>query len=409
MSARVLTVLLHRRLDAASSGSAAYLTLFLQKARASGFRIRLVFAPRRSFGALPSATVHRAFAALADDVVWPGALRLGRRYVSTSPKVWGGFLRRLLREAAARAPLRRRRGPKVASLLGHPLEPREARRLADAANASPSDLVVAEYSAIAPVLSDCLAVRRAVLMHDVFSLRARSFRAAGVEPDHAAPSVLEEARACAAADALVYASMNELTAFAPLLPGRRHVWLRPEATPRPPARGAQGPPRAVFIGALHGGNLDALALLLDQIWPLVRSQAPLGRLLVAGSIGRAVPRRLRKGAGVEVLGPVADLGSLGGPESVGVAPIRAASGVSIKIVDYLSLGMAALALPEALSGFGGTLDDLVEVAPDPPSFAQRLAVLLTDDEARRRRAARGRAEVGARLTNREIADFLTGV
>jgi hypothetical protein len=247
--------------------------------------------------------------------------------------------------------------------------------------------------------------RCGVLMHDLFSLRELSFRDSAAKPNFSSMTLEQEAAYVKTADVLFYASVNERAALAARVPQAKPMWLRPEVPDYAPST-TGGPARAVFLGTRHAGNIDALHHLVDDIWPRVRVACPAAELWVAGSCAADLSPAQASAPGVKALGRVTDLTSIGGAFSVGLAPTRFASGVSIKVAEYLRLGMACVAYPVALDGFGSELDDLVEVAQTPEAFAARVVALLTDDAARTTAAARGYAEAGKRLDNREVVDYL---
>lgn len=401
-------VLVQRQLGDHAAGSATYLAIFLAQTRAAGFEVRLVMAPERSFSNRPWGSVHPRLAALADRIDWPRARRVGRTYVSLSPRVYLRFALRLLREGLQRLGLRGGFAT-VRSLLGDEPSPSDASALLRRAAAEPAALTVGEYSALGPLLAKLPGGGvKAVLLHDLFSLRALAMREAGYEPDFRTMTLEEEARRCAPADALLFASASERDALAPFLPGRPAIWVRPDVGEQRPGAD-DGTPRVVFIGTRHAGNFDALAVLLDEIWPAVARRAPGVELHVVGSIGEGLPARWSALPGLRARGRVENLAEVGGARSIGVAPTRAASGVSIKVAEYMRLGMAVVAMPAAVEGFGTALDDLLVRAHDPAAFAEAVAGLLADHERRRALARRGRAEIGARLSNEELSRFLHGV
>jgi len=401
-----LNMLVARQLDAMTTGNGAYLMVFLRAARRAGLNVRIVFAPRRSFGNRPWFSVHPDFAAIAAEIVTPQSVRIGRLYWSLSPLVWGRFAARLAQETLRRTGLRFGPLTRVKSLLGVPLAKGEAVELARASDAKPAAVAAAEYSPLGPVLALLKApARKAVLLHDLFSLRAASFRARGETPDHADITETEEANYIRAADTLVYASANELARFRPLNPGASHVWLRPEVPDYPLANDNE-PARAVFLGTRHAGNTDALKHLIDEIWPLVRQRSPAASLWVAGSACEGLSPSQTSAPGVRIMGRVHDLPSIGGAASIGLAPTRVASGVSIKVAEYLRLGMPCIAYPVALEGFGRELDDLVDIADGPRAMADRIVALLPDDSGRRERSERGRTAAAQRLDNQEVVDVL---
>jgi len=397
-----LNLLVARQLDAMTTGNGAYLMVFLRAVRRAGLGVRIVFAPRRSFGNRPWFSIHPEFTGIAAEIVAPQSVRIGARYWSLSPTVWSRFAVRLGQEALRRAGLKL----KVKSLLGVPLSAGEAAELAAASDAYPAAVVTAEYSPLGPVLSllkrPC---RKAVLLHDLFSMRAAAFRARGDAPDHHDMTDMEEAAMVGAADMLVFASANELEHLRAFTPGASHVWLRPEVPDYPLANDNE-PARAVFLGTRHAGNTDALRHLIDDVWPLVRERTPAASLWVAGSACEGLSPEQSSAPGVRILGRVNDLPSIGGPSSIGLAPTRVASGVSIKIAEYLRLGMPCIAYPVALEGFGHELDDLVEIADGPQAMADRIVALLPDDDARRRRSELGRSGAAVRLDNQEVVDAL---
>jgi hypothetical protein len=396
-------LLIKRRLDDSASGSAVYLLDFLRCLTDSGFAIHLVIAPEAGFGNNPLMPLDPAFERVANSIVFPGSIRIGRLRISLSWRVWtraAGALRRVLRAAVARADEQA-----ILSRLGKVLATSELAALTAAANRLPADLVVAEYSSLGPALAACTAPCRAVLLHDLFSLRAQSFFAQGLDPDHVVIPIEVEAARLASANLCLYASISEQRALEPFLPGAEHVWLPPRPPCAEPPDGG-GTPRVVFLGVQHGSNADALELLLQEIWPGVRRAVPEAELWVVGEIGSLVDAPPE---GVRVLGRVDTLAGLGGPDAIGVAPNRVGSGVSIKITTYLGLGMVVLALPTALDGYDGQLDDLVVIAPDVETFRTELVALLRDPARRRAIATRGFQRVRSRLDQEEVRRVLARV
>lgn len=396
-------MLVRRRLDDVRSGSGVYLTALIDDLRATGFAVRLVLAPAAAFGSLPLSAPAATLRDRGCTIVWPGTLRLGSWHVALRRRVWG----RAVRRAAALGlwVLRHnRRGPRpsLRSDLGRLLHDDDAAAMVAAANEGPSDLVIAEYSSLAPLLSTCRCDRRGVLLHDLFSVRAASFRAVGLPPDHHDVDAETETDWLRAADLCIYASAEEADWMRRRLPGKDHVLFLPpigtaahavptDPPPSPAADARSAPtPRAVFVGVRHGGNRDALQLMLGTIWPAVHAAVPAAELWIVGEIGAEITD---PPPGVRVLGMVEDLSVVGGPDAVGLAPTRAASGVSIKIATYLELGMAVLATDTALAGFGGTVDDAVVHVDGPDAFVAALIRLLSDPAARRAAVARSAAAV----------------
>lgn len=403
-TAPVMTMMVARQLDSLTTGNDAYLMVLLRAAKAAGYRIRLAFAPTMSFSNRPWLRMHDAYWAILDDYIWPGAILRGRTFWSISPRVWGRFVIRLGREGLKRIGLIRR---KPHSFLADVPWTSESAALAAAADATPSTLTVAEYSSLGPVLSRLRNARHTgVLLHDLFSSRAEAFAGAGEHADHETLTLADEAKRCADADLLIYASLNEAARLGPLLPEKTGVWLRPEVPQHEISDDPAAPARAVFLGTRHGGNKDALNHLIADIWPKVRAAKPQAELWIVGSVIADLDPALADAPGVKPLGRVEKLGAIGGAGSIGLAPTRIASGVSIKVAEYLRLGMPTIAYPLALEGFGPTLNDLVDIETTPDAFAQRICTLLDDGAARTQRSDRGRSEATKRLANDELIGVL---
>lgn len=396
-----MDILVQRQLEDMGSGNGAYLEMFLRQAKRADLHTRVVFAPENAFGNRPWSFIHEKMGALVDEVRWPGSVQVGRYYVSTSARVWGRFAKRLLTEVR----LRLGHELTVESYLGRLLEKRESNVMTAICNATPARYVVAEYSSMGPLLADVSSGTKAVLMHDLLSARAEQFRAHGVTPDFQIISRKTEAQWVSHAQLLVYASANEMQSFSDYTPNAQAVWLRPEPQAYPVVSARQAP-RIVFLGTQHAGNTDALEHFLDAIWPLVRKAQPDAQMHIAGSIGASLDAASLADQGITVLGRIDDLLSIAGPDAIGIAPTRLATGVSIKVAEYLMLGMPCVVYPHALQGFGDVLNQLVIRANDAQAYAQQLLRLLHDDDLRLTMSERAYRDTGQALDNTELVTTL---
>lgn len=391
MKKPLAVIVVRRQLGALQTGANVYLSVLLTELRTAGFSVHLVFAPDSSFGSLPVAAVGRHFRLLCDGLSWPRTLRAGRYVLSLSPRVYFRFLRRLWREVSHR--FFGQRLPTRLGRVSEPLNPAEAVATAATVNALAADLVVVEYSALGPVLGEIkdAGVVKGVLLHDLFSMRAQAMRDLERSVDFADMTLEEEAALCKAADLLIYASQAEREVFRPLLPDRAHVWLAPNCKASP-AIAPSSHPKALFMGVRHSGNLDAIEFLMEEIWPRVIARKADAELWIIGEIGASMRPEWRRMSGVKVLGILANLEPFGGPDTIGLAPTRVASGISIKLADYMRLNMAVLASDVALEGYGSLLDGFVDTANSAEEFADRLVVLLSESDQRYTLAGRSREE-----------------
>ncbi len=397
-----LDLLVQRQLDNINSGNGAYLETFLRVVKASDLETRVIFAPYHSFGNRPWSKIHPRLSALIDKVEWPRSIRVGSTYWSVSLRVWTRFFIRAFKELGHKLGLPKR----ISSYLGRPMNSAENKAIARVCNPDPADITIAEYSSMGPVL-DLISsnTRRGVFMHDLLSDRAKIWRERGKIPDLYEATLEEEVNWCRSADLMIYASANELDKFQKELSNSKAVWLRPEP-PSYKETTSTGTPHIVFLGTTHTGNTDALHHFLEDIWPSVRSQRPDLELWVAGSVGNTLSRDEKAQPGVKVLGRVEQLEQIGGSDSIGIAPTRLATGISIKVAEYLMLDMTCVAYPLALDGFKSKLDHLVKIAGDEKEFADAILELASDHELRFSSAAKSRREAELVLSNQAVVDFL---
>lgn len=401
-------IVVRRRLDGINTGAFEYLALLLRELAATGYRLQLIFAPQSSFGGSPIGWVAPEFEELVDQVTWQKALRFGRCYVSLSPSVYRTAIKRIGTALWRAMSGKKNLNPSRSS---QPLDDAELADLANQVLERNPDLVVAEYSSLGPILEilrDGDFVRSAFL-HDLFALRAQALRTANLDLDVASVTLQDEVERCRAADILIYASATELERMSPLLPNRQHVWLRPKIDDAAPEKQAAlkfqanqqltRPPRVFMLGVSHAGNLDALRYLMDEIWPRVLRARPDAQLVVAGTICDHATQEWRETPGTSFVGHQESLAEYYGSDSIGVAPARVASGISVKVVKYIQLGMPTVASRQALDGFGDLIDDLIECADDADEFADAIVRLIDDREKRSQLAQRAASEILGRFDN----------
>ncbi len=401
---KIATVIVQRRLDDALSGSAVYLLNCLKALEQAGFVVRIVATPRSSFGSRPISRPDRIFRTNSRSITWPRTWRIGTLYIAQDLSVWIRAANRIARQIVwLLRGKREAERPSIPSTLGWPPEAGEAAETACAVNAIPSTLVVGEYSSLGPLVKDCNADARAVLLHDLFSLRSKAFTDAGLPPDHAALSFADETARLADVDFCIHASSTEAAALKEKLPDCRHIWLPPEISATTPEITAPAKTRIVFIGVKHGGNYDALDAILNDIWPKVHEARPEAELWIVGEIAETVPT---PPAGVILRTRLENLSELAGPDTIGFAPTRVMSGISIKLATYLELGCCVVCHSKTLDAYGGHLDDIVCHAETDGDFVAILIDLLDDPQLRRKKAGHAAQIARERLSNRDLVTYL---
>lgn len=210
--------------------------------------------------------------------------------------------------------------------------------------------------------------------HDVMHERCESFEQMGlrhwVRIDRE-----EEARQLAAFDVVVAIQAADADTFRSLhLPGA--VVVAPYCAPSRcvPRKGA--PVASVgFIGANSPPNVDALAILIEQILPTT-GLADRPRIVVAGEV---IPPRQSEFP-VRLLGLIDDPDSFHREIDVLVNPVRMGGGLKIKNVEALAAGRPVVTTRLGAQGLEDAVGSCVFVADEPTQAAALLAALLEDHE-----------------------------
>ncbi len=194
---------------------------------------------------------------------------------------------------------------------------------------------------------------------------------------------LVETMAALSADAVLTHSADELAVLRRLAPGvpvHRVPW---DVAPHPGGAPFEARRGLAFVGSYaHAPNVDAACVLVREVMPLVWREVPGMPCLLVGS---DMPPRVRalSGPGIEVLGQVANLGSVLDRVRLTVAPLRYGAGVKGKVLDSLAAGVPCAMSPVAAEGLElpATLRGLV--GADPAALARIVLRLHRDEVAHR--------------------------
>ena len=116
------------------------------------------------------------------------------------------------------------------------------------------------------------------------------------------------------------------------------------------------PPRFVFCGGFkHAPNADAVQILIDSVWPVVRSELPEATLHIYGAFCPdsliAHNHKNNKSHGIHVHGFEPDLAEIFGQDGgILLAPLRFGAGIKGKIVDAWTFGMPVVTTPIGSEG-----------------------------------------------------------
>ncbi len=132
----------------------------------------------------------------------------------------------------------------------------------------------------------------------------------------------------------------------------------------------------VFIGKnLSRPNVDAITYFAQDLLPAIRARVPQARFKVIGEIRRELARRLRN-QGIEVTGRVDSVREATRGASAGVCPIRFGAGIQNKLLEYMALGIPAVASTLGLEGLGAIPGQHIAVATTPQEWGSAIASFL---------------------------------
>lgn len=98
-----------------------------------------------------------------------------------------------------------------------------------------------------------------------------------------------------------------------------------------------------FIGTNMIANRESIDLILDKIWPVILSQRPDAKLMVAGNICKYVAKTRKKTKGLIPLGIVPSLRHFYAAVDATLCPVVRQGGLNFKIVESLIAGRPVLA------------------------------------------------------------------
>lgn len=205
-----------------------------------------------------------------------------------------------------------------------------------------------------------------VIAHDLFHRRAQAMEAAGYSVQPRDLTRAREAVLLGRARSIAAIQPEEAVAIGAMCP-EAHVFTTPmPALPcPPPALKPRISGRLVFVGSAGLPNLDGMRWFMAEIWPLL---AGYGITLdIIGDCGTAL-RRLPPG--VQAFGRVPDLAPYLHRAALAIAPLRAGSGLKLKLLDYARHGLTTVVTPPGLAGFQPDANAPFVVAGSAVMFAE---------------------------------------
>jgi succinoglycan biosynthesis protein ExoO len=395
-----------QRVVGAVNGSSAYVLSILGYLKALGYAVHYISPSSTTLGRWAFAILEPE-AAVFDSYRIRGTVKLGRLVLRLDPlahlrsvlAVIDRVLRRLGIPFQFDAP------PQYMAAVA--LTPSELAYLARV-RCRPGDLIVCDYAHLTQAIAKMgqTGVPSIVIMHDLVSSRARQFDGLGRSDSVDTMTLTEEMTLLGKADLIVAIQADEAGVVAASLPGHPVV-VAPMAVELADQIHPGDDRSILFVGSMAAANIDGLEWFFESVWPRIAAERPGTRVNVVGSvchrIGPPPP-------GATYHGVVPDLAKAYRQAGVVISPLRAGSGLKIKLVEAMGWGKAIVATPVTLQGIGPLVGDAVVIREDAPAFASAVSELLSDPSARRQLGTRAR-EAAARGFARDacyspIRDFI---
>ena len=146
-------------------------------------------------------------------------------------------------------------------------------------------------------------------------------------------------------------------------------------------------------------NVDALTYFAADILPLIRARKPdVQTLIVGAKPAPGIIALARRDSHITVTGTVEDVRPYAKQCGVFIVPLRAGSGVRVKILAALSMGLPVVSTTLGAEGIAVTHGENILIADTPAAFADAVLAVLNDPALAARLGAHGRALVEERYT-----------
>jgi hypothetical protein len=379
-----------RPYQAFAGGDGAYVNALVRHLEGAGCKVRGITSG--STKGRPRPWLRLAYAGPRDEpwrfrATW----RIGRRYLALGPQ--------LLRDAIAFIAEKRRASRGMDEFARRPAAA-EYRWISQQVASFAPQLTILCFEAAA--LAREIRTLGSCTLALVGFLPNRGYSLSDVTPDGdgavAPDSFLEAVRG---ADAIAFSSLDDRNFARDTLGLPNSIFLGMGFAGQ--SQQTQGnAPIVLFVGNKTGANRGAVEWFCTRVWPSVRDAVPGARFRIVGRVAQYFGDD--QTAGIECIGAVDDLAEEYCQARLVVAPLLAGSaGVKTKVAEAISYGCPIVTTSLGADAADRNQIDLAGyVCDDPAVFAQRVSLLLSNDDEWRAKQSGTRA-VFDRVYSRQAA------
>lgn len=152
-------------------------------------------------------------------------------------------------------------------------------------------------------------------------------------------------------------------------------------------------------------NEDAIRWFLAEVWPAVHKAMPQLQFLVAG---RKMPSDLMELSqeGVRVVGEVDNAAHFMASKQINVVPLRAGSGIRVKIIEAMSIGKTVITTTVGAQGIEYTDGKELIIADTPEQFVSAIKHCVDDPDYCRQVGRNAKELIASRYSNSSLSQRL---
>lgn len=152
-------------------------------------------------------------------------------------------------------------------------------------------------------------------------------------------------------------------------------------------------------------NRDSFEYFCKEIEPRLKSRLPALRTIAAGKNLELI-KKYSTGESIEYRGFLPDLTQVSSLASIAIVPLRIGSGVRVKILELMAMGVVVVSTSLGAEGIGARHNDHLIIADEPEAMAREIQRLLTSPDELQRLAISARKFVEAHHSERAIGSIV---